>query len=144
MIIRPMKLDDLVQVLAIENESFILPWNENQFRYELKTNPYSFNFVAVHDDHIVGLINFWILFDQAHLNQIAVHPSYRKNKIGTTLLQDALMRMKQADAVKVTLEVRTQNTIAIRFYESFGFKHLLIKSKYYDNGDDALLMELPL
>lgn len=144
MIIRPMKMDDLPSVLAIEKTAFILPWNEAQFRYELKTNPYSFNFVAVHEELIIGFINFWILFDQAHLNQIAVHPGYRKNKVGTTILKDALVRMKQGDAVVVQLEVRTQNTIAIQFYESFGFKTLITKPKYYDNGDDALLMELAL
>lgn len=144
MILRPMKMDDLPQVLAIEKASFILPWNEAQFRYELRTNPYSFNFVAVHEEQIIGFINFWILFDQAHLNQIAVHPSFRKNKIGTIMLKDAFERMKQGDAVKVQLEVRIQNTIAIQFYETLGFKTLITKPKYYDNGDDALLMELTL
>lgn len=144
MIIRPMKLEDLPAVLDIEHQSFLLPWTIEQFRYELKTNPYSFNFVAVHDDKIIGMINFWILFDQAHLNQIAVHPSYRKQKVGSTLLQDAFDRMKKADAIKVQLEVRTQNHIAIAFYESLGFTSLLTKAKYYDNGDDALLMEKTL
>ena len=144
MIIRAMKFEDLPSVLEIEKTSFLLPWTPEHFRYELKTNPYSFNFVATHDQIIIGFINFWILFDQAHLNQIAVHPSYRKQKVGSTLLLDAIERMKKGDAIKAQLEVRTENKIAILFYESFGFKTLLTKKKYYDNGDDALFMERTL
>lgn len=144
MIIRPMTLKDLPRVMEIEKQSFLFPWNEDHFRYELNVNPYSVSLVAEHERAIVGFINFWVMFDRAYINQIAVAPGYRKQKIGTTLMNDFLQRMRQNETKTVHLEVRVSNAPAIAFYRAFAFKEILKKPKYYDNGEDAFLMELTL
>lgn len=141
MIVRPMKLSDLPSVLDIEVVSFLAPWNESQFLYELKENPFCSLFVAEEKGIIIGFIDFWITFDSGCINQIAVLPGYRKQGIASILMKDALNRLAGQGVKSVTLEVRTKNTSAIRLYEKFGFSTKLIKKAYYDNGDDALYME---
>lgn len=140
MLIRPMTKKDLSKVLAIENDSFISPWNEEQFNYELNENPYAILLVADYEGFICGFIDFWITFDVAQVNQIAVLSSLRKKGIGQVLMQDMINRVTNAGVNKITLEVRTQNDKAIALYEQFGFKEALIKKGYYDNGDDAKFM----
>lgn len=137
--IRPMTEQDLEKVLQIENESFISPWNLEQFQYELKENPYAILLVADYEGVICGFIDFWVTFDVAQLNQIAVLPSLRKKGIGTVLLQDMLNRVEPL-VNKITLEVRIHNENARKLYEKFGFKEELVKKSYYDNGDDAIFM----
>ncbi len=137
--IRPMTEQDLEKVLQIENESFISPWNLEQFQYELNENPYAILLVADYEGVICGFIDFWITFDVAQLNQIAVLPSLRKKGIGTVLLQDMLNRVEPL-VNKITLEVRIHNENAWKLYEKMGFKKELVKKSYYDNGDDAIFM----
>lgn len=137
--IRPMTEQDLEKVLQIENDSFISPWNLEQFQYELKENPYAILLVADYEGVICGFIDFWITFDVAQLNQIAVLPSLRKKGIGTVLLQDMLNRVEPI-VNKITLEVRIHNENARKLYEKMGFKEELVKKSYYDNGDDAIFM----
>lgn len=141
MIIRPMKISDMPKVLDIECVSFLAPWNESQFLYELKENPFCSIFVAEEKGHILGFIDFWITFDSGCINQIAVIPALRQKGIASILMEDALKRLAGQGVRSVTLEVRTKNAAAIKLYEKFGFSGKLIKKAYYDNGDDALYME---
>ncbi len=140
MIIRPMEEKDLTRVLEIENESFISCWHQEQFLYELNENPYSLLFVAEHNEQIIGFIDFWITFDTACINQIAVSKLFRQKGIARVMMEDAFARIKLANATSVSLEVRTHNKRAIKLYEGLGFKTILTKEKYYDNGDDAYYM----
>jgi len=140
MIVRPMDSKDLDSVLALERDSFHEPWTVQHFQYELKENPYGFTFVGEQDGTILGFINFWIMFEQATINQIAVVPKYRHRGIGAVLMEDALMRMKKAGVSQINLEVRVSNKIAQAFYKKFEFKEALLKPQYYHDGEDALLM----
>lgn len=140
MIIRPMELKDLEKVLLIENQSFISVWNKEQFIYELNENPYAILLVADYEGIICGFIDFWITFDVAQINQIAVMTSLRHKGIGKIMLEDTINRVIKTGVNKITLEVREDNVIAQSLYQSFGFKKELIKPSYYDNGDNAVFM----
>lgn len=140
MLIRPMTEEDLDKVLMIENTSFISPWNKEQFLYELNDNPYAVLMVAEYQGIICGFIDFWITFDVAQLNQIAVHEALRRKGIGEILLLDMINRVSEQEVTKITLEVRTYNEKAISLYKKHGFKEELVKKHYYDNGDDAIFM----
>ena len=140
MLIRPMTEEDLDKVLMIENTSFISPWNKDQFLYELNDNPYAVLMVAEYQGIICGFIDFWITFDVAQLNQIAVHEALRRKGIGEILLLDMINRVSEQEVTKITLEVRTYNEKAISLYKKHGFKEELVKKHYYDNGDDAIFM----
>jgi ribosomal-protein-alanine N-acetyltransferase len=144
MIIQPATLSDLPMILAIEQASFPSPWTEDHFRYELKENPYAFLLVAKVDEQLIGYIDFWITFQQAQINNLAVTPGLRRKGIGKVLLEDALKRIQQAGCERVTLEVRVSNLAAQKLYEMYGFRFAYQKKQYYANGEDAWLMEKTL
>jgi len=140
--IRPATMQDLSTILTIENLSFPSPWTEPHFLYELKENPYAFLLVAEAEGFVVGYIDFWITFQQAQINNLAVMPHLRQRGIGKTMLMDSVERIKKAGCQSITLEVRVSNTIAQKLYGTYGFKKLIKKSHYYADGEDAWLMEL--
>ena len=60
------------------------------------------------------------------------------------VVKDILEQMIKRAAVqkieRMTLEVRVSNITAIKLYEKFGFVTLGVRPKYYENGEDALIM----
>jgi len=144
MIIRPATILDLPMLLKIEHLAFPSPWTEEHFRYELEKNPYAFVMVAVINNQVVGYLDFWITYQQAQINNLAVIPLLKRKGIGQTLLRDGLSRIEGAYCQQVTLEVRISNVAAQTLYQKHGFQILLTKSQYYADGEDAYLMEKKL
>lgn len=139
--IRPAHVEDLTMIQKIENLSFSSPWTDTHFRYELNENPYASLLVAEAEGHIIGYIDFWITFQQAQINNLAVIPTLRQQGIGHLILTDAIERIQQSGCESITLEVRVSNQIAQKLYAKFGFKVLIKKPHYYADGEDALFME---
>ena len=54
--------------------------------------------------------------------------------------KDAERRIRLAECVNITLEVRVSNTVAINLYKSCGFEIAATRKRYYENGEDAYLM----
>jgi ribosomal protein S18 acetylase RimI-like enzyme len=52
-----------------------------------------------------------------------VLPDHRGKGIGRALLENVARRARKRGCVKVTLEVRENNTRARRVYEAAGFRH---------------------
>ena len=55
------------------------------------------------------------------IQEICVHPSFRKRKIGSTLLENVLSEMQQKGEKEVLLTVTLQNKAAYNLYKKFGF-----------------------
>jgi ribosomal-protein-alanine N-acetyltransferase len=141
LLVRPMKKEDLPAVMAINNENFIDPWTEKNFLYELEENPFATVMVLTYADIVIGYCDFWITDDSAAINQIAIKKELQGHRLGRLLIEDTLARIGGVDEVQaVTLEVRTTNERAIKFYLSYGFDIVLTKKQYYENGDDAYYM----
>lgn len=146
--IRPMKLDDIEQVKAIDHLSFSLPWPENAYRYEIVENPASLSWVAETETtsgqiKICGMVVVWLILDETHIATLAVHPVYRSRGIGKQLLDIALKASAQQGAQLATLEVRKSNIVAQNIYYDFGFQTVGRRRRYYkDNHEDAVLMTL--
>jgi ribosomal-protein-alanine N-acetyltransferase len=141
--IRKMTLDDIEQVIAIDRESFSLPWPERSFRFELTDNPASRCWVAEVDGKIVGMIVVWLIVDEIHVATIATHPEFRRQGIAKNLLSHALQHLSTEGAQSSFLEVRASNLAAQELYRKFGFEESGVRRRYYrDNDEDAILMTL--
>jgi [ribosomal protein S18]-alanine N-acetyltransferase len=141
--IRPMTLDDMEQVVAIDQASFSLPWPERSFRFEVTDNPASRAWVAESDGKIIGMIVAWMFVDEAHIATIAIHPDFRRQGIASKLLIHALQTVMSEGAKSSFLEVRAGNIAAQEMYRKFGFEETGRRPRYYkDNGEDAILMTL--
>ncbi len=77
----------------------------------------------------------------AHVVTLDVRPERRRGGLGKLLLEDLLARLARAGAREGRLEVSTENTGAIAFYEKLGFRARRRLSDYYAPGRDALEME---
>ncbi len=143
--IKRMKEEDLEEVMAIERVSFPSPWMRNMFLRELRDSPPSHFLVARIDKYIVGYGGFSAVLDRAHIGNLAVHPHFRRRKIGERILTALLDLAKSRGIEKVALEVRAGNLLAQNLYGKFGFKVTGRHRRYYqDTREDALFMSLNL
>ena len=135
-----MTATDLDEVLSIEQASFRTPWKREHFESEL-TGRHSFPFVAVSDGRVAGYLCLMSLFEEAQILDIAVSPEQRGRGIARLLMEHACAVAREHLAEVLTLEVRASGVAAIRLYHSSGFRQTGIRTNYYDNSEDALLME---
>jgi len=143
----PMRPEDLEEILWVEKSSFRTPWTRQLFEEEFKHPDLSHFLVAHCQEHVVGYMGFWLVLDEAHITNLAVHPAFRRRKIGERLAQAVLELAVELGARRATLEVRAGNEAAQRLYAKFGFRLAAVRRGYYvDNQEDALVLwndELP-
>lgn len=69
---------------------------------------------------------------------IGVHPRYQRRGIGRTLLRACELKTKLP---RMKLTVRMSNQSAISLYEKEGYHSVDIWKRYYNDGEDGLVME---
>ena len=136
---------DLDEIMAIERASFAMPWTRDQFEREIE-NPVSYPYTLMVIDEegkmkLGAYIIFWIVYDEAHILDIAVRPGLRRRGIATWLFEKVITMLKEAYVRGVFLEVRKSNKAAINLYKKFGFKESYERKKYYGD-EDGLVMTL--
>lgn len=131
-------MEGLVQV---EKLSFPQPWSRESFVYEMETNQLATYLVASCQGQVVGYGGMWLVLDEAHITNIAVHPLYRRKGIGKSLVQALILEAIKRKIRSMTLEVRASNQAAQALYTDHGFKVKGRRPGYYqDNQEDALIM----
>jgi len=152
--IRDANRSDLPRILEIERLAFPSPWTLASFEREL-TLPFSRVMVAIpyddqptpgdgdpHEHPIVGFLCRWLIADECHVLNIAVHPDSRRLGIGGVLITEAISEARTNGAGVVTLEVRRTNLPARQLYRKFDFEERRLRRHYYGPGEDAIIMEL--
>jgi ribosomal-protein-alanine N-acetyltransferase len=92
-------------------------------------------------ERVIAYAGIWLMVDEAHVTTFAVLPAYRRRGIGGLLLVQLMELAADLGAAVCTLEVRLSNAAARRLYQSFGFRPVGVRPRYYtDNGEDALIM----
>lgn len=144
--IRTATLNDLDGLVAIENRSFITDrFSRRIFRYLLtKAN------AATLVDEAGGVIRGYviILFNMgtslARIYSFAVDPDFRERSVGKTLLTASEQTAVERDCVATRIEVRKDNTEAIRLYEKSGYRQFDEVEDYYEDHMTALRFEKSL
>lgn len=138
---------DLGDVLAIESASFTNPWKREVYRRELENPDVSFLYVLRLNASgsapaaTVAFCSFWLILDELHINNLAVHPAYRRQGYGRELLEYVIALGARVGAVRATLEVRRSNEAALRLYEGLGFRVEATRRNYYEQPvEDALIL----
>jgi len=136
---------DLDEILAIERASFPHPWSPEMFDEELN-NRLCHIFVAREragtGGRVVGYVCFWLFLAEMHLLNIAVDPVSRQRGIGAGLLARALDFARERGVKMVFLEARRGNRSAQSLYRRFGFREMGVRPRYYEDGEDAIVMLL--
>ncbi len=148
--IRDATSSDLPRILEIERLAFPSPWTLASFKREL-TLPFSRLMVSISgalsadrviSSPIVGFLCRWLIADECHVLNIAVHPDARRLGIGVALMNEAIQEARAERAELVTLEVRRSNLAARQLYRKFEFEERRLRKNYYGPGEDAIIMEL--
>jgi len=137
----PMRSRHLRGVVAIEQVTSPRPWSKDLFASELKQAS-SRGFVAVRPDaSVVGFACLMSTGFETHITNIAVHPSFRLQRVATMLMLRLVAETKAWGLDDMTLEVRESNTGAQDLYRKFGFEQDGVRPRYYaETGEDALIM----
>lgn len=139
--ISDMRLSDIDEVLEIEKLCFPTPWTRRAFVSELNENVYAHYIVARSNGRLAGYAGMWVILEEAHITNIAVHPAYRRQGLGWLLLHELMERARVRHATAMTLEVRTSNLVAQTMYTRAGFQVRGLRKGYYtDTKEDAIVM----
>lgn len=139
--VRQAERADLLAVLEIEKASFPQPWPYEAFTEFLGEPGF---LVALTDGQVVGYVVADVTSTHGrslgHVKDVAVHPDYRGDGVGSVLLTRALSELAFQGADSVKLEVRKGNDGAKRLYQAFDFEPLRQIRGYYEDGEDAIIM----
>ncbi len=145
--VRPFRPVDMDSILAIERAGFGPDaYDRNLFAEYERICPGLF-LVAQGARGIAGYSIAWIVSGRptlANLISIAVLPEARGTGAASLLLNSTIRRLKLRGVDRLTLTVRRSNARAIRFYERHGFTGLRRAPRYYEDGEDGLLMRRDL
>ncbi|MGB9728472.1 MAG: GNAT family N-acetyltransferase [Thermoprotei archaeon] len=88
--------------------------------------------IAEYDNKIIGVLKADIrerLFNdpaiEGYIIEFYIMPEYRKQGLGTELLQLAIEKLKQRGAQIIAAEFPSQNKIAVEFYAKQGFRPIV-------------------
>jgi ribosomal-protein-alanine N-acetyltransferase len=142
-----MTIADIDDLLVIERQSFPQPWSRHMYVMDLTTNPRACYLVIRADPAdgaglppILAYGGEWLMVDEAHIATIASHPDWRGCGLGHILLLALLDEAIARGAERSTLEVRVGNAVAQRLYEQLGYRQVGTRRRYYQDGEDALIM----
>jgi ribosomal-protein-alanine N-acetyltransferase len=93
------------------------------------------------DGLVVGFVHYWVIAGEFEVMNVAVDPDERRKRYGHELVSAMVGDAQRENVRRIVLEVRAGNTPAIALYASFGFAGSGRRPKYYDDAEDAVLME---
>ena len=136
----PMNEDHICQIAELERLCFNDPWSVKSIASELN-NKLSLWLVAVDSETVVGYVGSQTVLGETDMMNIAVHPDYRKQGIGTGLILALIRELSSRGSHSLMLEVRASNEQAISVYSKLGFSEIGRRRNYYRNPkEDALIL----
>ena len=140
--IRPMRITDVADVVAIERSSYQFPWSEGIFRDCLRVG-YVCRVVTLGRQLVAyGVMSFGA--GEAHILNLCVEQAHRCRGVGRQLLGSLIERARAARMSEAFLEVRPSNTAAIRLYLALGFEQVGMRRGYYQamgGREDAAVLK---
>ena len=139
LVIAPATRGDLPAIHALETAAFPAPWRIEFFDGELRV-PGRMNLVAKRGGTLVGYIFAMFIFDEMHVNKIAVTEHERRKGIADALMARCVEFARENAITSITLEVRKSNAGAQAFYRHLGFASTYVRPRYYPDGEAAVVM----
>jgi len=130
----------MFSVIKLASDTLTERYNPSIFNYFYETYPQGFIIAEIAHKIVGFIVTVKTKPDTAKILMLAVSKQHRRKKIGTMLLNELYKKILEENITAIELEVRTDNTTAIKFYEKHGFK---IKNKllhFYQNGEPAYVM----
>lgn len=142
----PMTAVALDSVLAVELQAYAHPWLACHFADCLNSGYQAQLLLA--NDTLLGYFVAMMGFEEAHLLNITVSPSYQRQGWSQVMLDALALWARGQGARWLWLEVRPSNTRAIHVYKAHGFRYVGRRKQYYPAShgqrEDALVMSRKL
>ena len=141
-IVRPATIDDLEAILAIEKRAFQKDrFGKRQYIYLLRKAKSTVYLVITRKKVAGTAVMLWRRNSKTgRLYNIAVHPDFQGQGMGAVLMEACEKQCRKRSCTVVTLEVRSDNKDAIRFYQNRGYDITMTLKRYYSDGTDGLRM----
>ena len=133
--------NDIDRVYKIEQEEEN-SWIKNQFYAYDMDSLESMSYIYLFNSEVIGYLMSKIILDEVHIHNITVSKEYRNNGVGTDMITYLIDKAKNKNKNKICLEVNNNNLIARKVYNKFRFTKVGVRKKYYNNKNDAVLMDL--
>ncbi len=141
---RRARADDAEAVAEIEKAwPTAAGWTAAQLRQEAESNDSLF-FVVECESELVAYALARKAVDEAQIVAVGVRPSHARQGFGRAALQALLNAAKLVGLKTAALEVSARNGPARALYGAAGFRVVGRRPKFYNDGSDAVLMDLPL
>ena len=141
--IKKLTLEDIEKISSTFSTQFDEFWSISTLKSDFEENSSTY-IAAKIDNNVIGLAGVKIILEQADIMNIVVKKDFRRLNIGSMLLENLILISKNAGCKKIMLEVNEKNFPAIHLYKKYGFKQISIRKKYYNNQENAIIMELSL
>jgi ribosomal-protein-alanine N-acetyltransferase len=138
----------LEAIAHIQRQSFTNPWNADAIGWELRETDVARVYVLESDGALPGArpatiayCACWLIFDELHINSLAVAPEARRQGHARRLLNGVFRDAVAGGATSATLEVRRSNDAALALYRGLGFEVAGVRANYYQQPrEDALIL----
>ena len=144
-VVRPMRQDDLDQVVAIEIVAYEYPWTLGIFRDCLRAGYECW--VLVLRNEVIGYAVLSVAAAEAHLLNVCIARKHQGGGHGARLVRRMIDLARWHHAQRMFLEVRPSNTRAITLYDRIGFNEIGRRPNYYPakrGREDAIVMAIEL
>ena len=143
-IVAPTAKEHIDEIHAIETESFVDPWSKSALQFELDYK-YSICLTAFDNKTVAGHVTMRHVINEGHINNIAVKKAYRRQGIGSLLMDALVKEAMKREMIGLTLEVRRSNEAALALYNKYGFVIEGYRKNYYSQpSEDAAVMWMNL
>ena len=118
--IRPMNLDDLAEVQAIDAAAFGSVWQNSRDSLEIAFRQAAVATVVEEDGFSIAYQISTVTPMGGHLARLAVRPQYQRNGIGKALVRDMLSQFYRRGAQTVSVNTQKDNRASISLYQKAG------------------------
>ena len=142
--VRELMPEDMKAVLSIQYKCFKDPYPLSLLRRLHVMHPDGFlvaDAEGIVAGYLIGVIRWGNI---GHVLAIGVDPVFQRQSVGTMLIKSIITHFREKGAKIVRLEARKTNIAAQRFYKNLGFLERGEMPYYYEDGESAIAMELPL
>ncbi|NRQ44100.1 peptidase C39 family protein [Rheinheimera sp. YQF-2] len=141
--IRNASLPDATTLVALEHKCFTADRISLRSFKRFITEKRSDLLLVERDNKILGY--FLLIYRRgtslARLYSLAVDPDYRKQGIAEFFMLEAEKTAASRRCVLLRLEVRYDNTAAIRLYQKLNYQEFAVKHDFYEDHSDAICMQ---
>jgi ribosomal-protein-alanine N-acetyltransferase len=133
---------DIDAIVALEADSFTNPWSRDTLVWELGNSDVTRVYLLRNDEGaVLAFCVCWLIFDELHINTVAVAPSARRTGLASERLRQVIAEAARAGGTRATLEVRASNSAALALYSRLGFEVAARRPRYYTHPEeDALIL----